>query len=82
MIYKSVHLGSYKEIQIPGVDNVITHVQFADDTLQFLNDDIDLLKAVKNILRYFQLFSRLNFMKSKLYWWRKEKICCNKVLIY
>lgn len=47
IIHKSVQLGSYKGIQIPGVDNMITCVQFADDTLLFINDDIGSLKAAK-----------------------------------
>ncbi|KAK1362064.1 hypothetical protein POM88_046538 [Heracleum sosnowskyi] len=52
-------------------DNVkeITHLQFADDTLVFIKDDLESLKDVKRILTCFQFLSGLeiNFSKSKLF---------------
>lgn len=69
MIKKAVHDGTFKGIKLAGKSNVVTHVQFADDTLIFVNDDLDSLKKIKKILVCFQLLSRLkiNFFKSKLF---------------
>lgn len=45
---------------------IVSHLQFADDTIIFCNNDKEELKYVKRILRCFQLMSglKINFSKS------------------
>lgn len=47
---------------------VVSHLQFADDTILFCNSDRVELENTKRILRYFQLLSglKINFGKSSL----------------
>lgn len=49
-------------------DSLVSHLQFADDTMLFLEAIMDGVKAAKRILRCFELASRLkiNFQKSCL----------------
>lgn len=50
MINKAVSDGDLKGSDLDGVANTITHVQFADDTLIFIRDEIESLVAIKKIL--------------------------------
>lgn len=46
----------------------VTHLQFADDTIIFCNNDVEEMANIKRILRCFQLMSglKINFSKSSL----------------
>jgi hypothetical protein len=48
--------------------DMISHLQYADDTLFFSPNDLNSLKIVKRILRWFELFSKLkiNFYNSSV----------------
>lgn len=68
MIKKVQRDGSFQGIKI--VKNVtVIHVQFADDTLIFINNDVGSIKLIKQVLICFRLLSglKINFQKSKLY---------------
>lgn len=69
MIGKAVHLGTFGGIKISDSFDRKTHLQFADDTLLFIDNDIDFLLAMKRVLICFQLLSglKIKFSKSKLY---------------
>lgn len=60
MINESISIGSFRGIQIAEV-NVVSYVQFADDTLIFINNDLGSVEAIKKILVCFQLLSGLKF---------------------
>lgn len=67
MIKKSIDDGSFSRIKI-AEGNVVSHVQFADDTLIFINNDMRSDEVIREILARFQLLSglKINFAKSKL----------------
>ncbi|MCI39933.1 LINE-1 reverse transcriptase like, partial [Trifolium medium] len=66
---KAVELGYFKGIQIgePGI--VVSHLQYADDTLFIGETCVENLWCMKAILRWFELISglKVKFHKSKLY---------------
>lgn len=47
----------------------LTHLQFADDTLIFCNNNLEELREIKRILRFFQVMSglKINFDKSMIF---------------
>lgn len=69
MINRAVQELSFKGIQLSGAKNIVTHVQFADDTSLFINNYVDSIKAIRHVLSCFQLLSgfKINFLKSKLF---------------
>lgn len=69
MIYNSVQMKKLRGIRMSTDGCEVTHVQFADDTIIFLNDDIDSIKKIKRVLVCFQLLLglRINFFKSIIY---------------
>lgn len=69
LIKQATQENSFKCIKIVEEDNMVTRVQFADDTLIFINNDVNFIRIIKRILTCFQLLSGLksNFFKSKLY---------------
>lgn len=54
----------------------ISHLQFADDTIIFLNQELDNIINLKRLLQCFQLVSGLkfNFGKSSLYGWNEPDL--------
>lgn len=63
-------LNLFKGIQIPGrLREEISHLQFADDVILFINSDQSSITGVKRILQCFQLLSgmKVNFSKSHVY---------------
>lgn len=69
MIDKSKQLGFFKGIQLNGSSKQITHLQFADDTIIFIEDNVVSIRTIRNILRCFYLLTglKINFSKSSLY---------------
>lgn len=68
MIRTAKEIGKFQGISV-GHDNItFTHLQFADDTLLFVNGDDDSINNIKSILLAFQLLSglKINFQKSEL----------------
>ncbi|KAK1361499.1 hypothetical protein POM88_045973 [Heracleum sosnowskyi] len=61
--------GLFKGVVLTGDDEQITHQQFADDTVIFLNNDMDFVRGIKRVLQCFQILSglKVNFNKSSLY---------------
>ncbi|GKV05101.1 hypothetical protein SLEP1_g17145 [Rubroshorea leprosula] len=69
LIYKAKELNLYKGVEMGEERLEVTHLQFADDSI-FFCDASDLnIKAIKGILRTFELVSglKVNFFKSALY---------------
>lgn len=50
----------------------ISHLQFADDTILFINKDLGSVQGIKRVLQCFELLSglKINFDKSSLYGYR------------
>lgn len=69
LILKAKLGGFLRGIKLASNGYEVTHVQFADDALIVINNDVESIKAVKNILLSFQLLSglKVNFSKSKIY---------------
>ncbi|KAK1404377.1 hypothetical protein POM88_003982 [Heracleum sosnowskyi] len=61
--------GLFSGISLAGNTNEITHLQFTDDTIIFITDDLDSVHTINTILIGFELLSglKINFSKSKLY---------------
>lgn len=60
--------GLIRGVQVGRNGMIISHLQFADDTILFSNNDRNEILNIKRILRYFQLLSglKINFSKSML----------------
>lgn len=61
--------GKFEGVHIGHDAYNLTHLQFADDTLLFINGDDNSIHSIKRILIIFQLLSglKINFHKSELY---------------
>ena len=61
--------GLIKGIRIGEGAKELSHLQFADDTIIFLEQYVESVRNCKRILQCFQLTSglRINFKKSQLY---------------
>lgn len=59
----------FKGISLPGCSESLTHLQFADDVILFLEGDEGSVYGIKRILQCFQLLSglKINFSKSQLF---------------
>lgn len=68
LIQQAVRLGLLKGVQI-GETLSITHLQFADDTIIFLEDTWHSVKGIKIVLTIFEILSglKINYTKSYLY---------------
>lgn len=60
--------GKFRGVEIGRKGTTFTHLQFADDTLLFINGDDTSISSVKRVLLIFQHLSglRINFSKSEL----------------
>lgn len=69
LIKKARALGLIQGIQLGNGEEHITHLQYADDTIIFLQDDLGSVCTIKRILQSFQLLSglKINYNKSMLY---------------
>lgn len=61
--------GKFEGVHIGHEAYNLTHLQFADDTLLFINGDDNSIHSVKRLLIIFQLMSglKINFHKSELF---------------
>ncbi|GAU18134.1 hypothetical protein TSUD_248350 [Trifolium subterraneum] len=69
LMKKAVDVGYFKGIQISTTGTIMSHLQYADDTLFVGEACVENLWTTKAILRWFELISglKVNFFKSKLY---------------
>ncbi|GKV20736.1 hypothetical protein SLEP1_g30818 [Rubroshorea leprosula] len=69
LIHKAKELNMYKGVEMGEERLEVTHLQFADDSIFFCDASDSNIKAIKGILRTFELVSGLevNFFKSALY---------------
>ncbi|GAU34591.1 hypothetical protein TSUD_15060 [Trifolium subterraneum] len=69
LMKKAVGLGFYKGVQLSNSGAIMSHLQYADDTLFIGETCVENLWTTKAILRWFELISglKVNFFKSKLY---------------
>lgn len=68
LIEKAKEIGLIKGIRIGSILN-FTHLQFADDTVLFLEDAWSSIKGIKIVLTIFEILSglKVNYQKSFLY---------------
>lgn len=69
MLIKANKLGSFEVLLFGKEGRIVSHLQFADDTIVLLNGSLKSVSGVKRVLQCFQLLSslKINFQKSKLY---------------
>lgn len=69
MLIKGEQLGLFKALEINGNNFSLSHLQYADDTVVFINNDSDSVMEVKRILQVFKFLIglKVNFGKSSLY---------------
>lgn len=69
MISTAAKKGIFKGISLGNDTEQITHLQFADDTVVFLDGSAESARGIKQVLQIFQLISglKINFSKSNLY---------------
>ena len=69
MLTSASNKGIFKGIALGNSSNLITHLQYADDTIVFIEDSMESIQGVKRVLQSFQLLSglKINFDKSTLY---------------
>lgn len=60
--------GVFEGIFLPNFQTSISHLQYADDVILFLKDDVCSVRGVKRVLQCFQLLSglKINFHKSSV----------------
>lgn len=63
-------------VLLPNSTNPITHLQFADDVILFIQDDFHSIIGIKRVLQCFQILSgfKINFQKSSLYAFGNSRI--------
>ncbi|GMI84693.1 hypothetical protein HRI_002138600 [Hibiscus trionum] len=69
LLNKAVELGVFKGVKIGSSDMEISHIQFADDLVLFIEAEEAMVRQVKRVLKIFELAAGLsiNEAKSKLY---------------
>jgi hypothetical protein len=79
MLQRGCDLGLTEGINIDNVGPIISHLQFANDTLIFSSDSLFILQNIKRILLCFELVSglKVNFYKSSIVGVGIEDHICN-----
>ncbi|KAL8123355.1 hypothetical protein AgCh_011356 [Apium graveolens] len=69
MLTQASNIGAFKGISLAADEQPISHLQFADDTVIFMEDKLENVVAIKSILHDFHLLMglKINFSKSRLY---------------
>ncbi|XP_017245737.2 uncharacterized protein LOC108217416 [Daucus carota subsp. sativus] len=69
MLTKAAGKGIFSGIPLGDSSQNITHLQFADDTVVFVNNSLESVRGVKSVLQCFQMISglKINFMKSEIF---------------
>ncbi|GKU94281.1 hypothetical protein SLEP1_g7800 [Rubroshorea leprosula] len=81
LVASTVEKGRYKGVEIGSGDVMVTHLQFADDTIFFGDATEDNIRVIKCIMRTFELASglKINFKKSQLIGVRVDQSWCAKM---
>lgn len=68
MLKEAACNGIFRGIQMKNTAQQLTHLQFADDTIIFVEDSVESIEGVKKVLQCFQLISglKINFEKSEI----------------
>lgn len=79
LINIATNLNLFSGILIPNCSVRLTHLQFADDTLMFLDGGTSCFMGAKRVLECFQLLSgmKINFSKSTLHGYNLSDSCMN-----
>lgn len=74
LISRAKSRGLIEGVSFPNQQDSITHLQFADDVIIFVNNKIEYIKNIKSLLLCFQYLSglKINFSKSQLYGQEKD----------
>ena len=69
MLCKAERTGIFQGIKLGIMGETLSHLQHADDTVIFVNDDSESIKGIKRVLLGFEMLMglRINFAKSTLY---------------
>ncbi|WOH13938.1 hypothetical protein DCAR_0933451 [Daucus carota subsp. sativus] len=69
LLMQGIRCDIFRGISIKGVPNQISHLQFADDVILFINNDDSSVVGIKRILQCFQIISgmKVNFTKSQIF---------------
>lgn len=73
LLVKGQEVGVFCGIKINSFGYTISHLQYADDTVIFVNNGTSSIEGIKSIIYIFQMLSglRINFDKSFLYGYSK-----------
>ncbi|XP_050219021.1 uncharacterized protein LOC126669562 [Mercurialis annua] len=68
LLSKAIGLGLFSGVQVDGLDEPVSILQFADDTLIFVPNDLQMVENLLHILRCFELISglKINYQKSSI----------------
>lgn len=80
LLHVAKQIGIFQGILLPNSEDPISHLQFDDDVILFINNDSKSVKGVKRVLQCFELLSGLsiNFQKSNLYGFSKDHSILNE----
>lgn len=79
MFNKAEELGLFKGVSIGGGGAIISHLQYTDDIIIFLNNDTKSIEGVNSVLQSFFVLTglRINFQKSKLFGFHEDNYDMN-----
>lgn len=75
LVHRAMEEGILKPDMIGREKVIVSHLQYADDTIFLCTGELEILVVIKRILRLYEFISRLkvNFLKSMLYGWNMEE---------
>lgn len=75
MLNKAEEVGIFKGISVESNGFSISHLQYVDDLIIFLDNDEASVKGIKSVLQSFQVLTglKINFHKSKLFGFHEDK---------
>ncbi|XP_017245327.1 uncharacterized protein LOC108216978 [Daucus carota subsp. sativus] len=75
MLVKAEEAGVFQGIRLGNEGGTVSHLQYADDTVIFVENNIEAIKGVKRVLQGFEILSglKINYSKSKLYGFNNSK---------